>query len=108
MLKETDELTFLGQLFSRYRLSPQLLDRETGEILKNVDPSGQPIRPHPLRCGPFAVPSYSFMARRLAAAATSTREMSGLDQFRRHITESIPSRQPYSSSLMVEHNYVDG
>jgi len=56
MLKETDELTFLGQLFSRYRLSPQLLDRETGAILKNFHPSGEPIWPHPLRCGPFAVP----------------------------------------------------
>jgi hypothetical protein len=56
MLKETDGLTFLGQLFSRYRLSPQLLDRETGAILKNFHPSGEPIWPHPLRCGPFAVP----------------------------------------------------
>jgi hypothetical protein len=56
MLKETDELTFLSQLFSRYRLSPQLLDRETGAIVNNVHPSDEPIWPHPLRCGPFAVP----------------------------------------------------
>jgi len=24
-------------------------------MLKNFHPSGKPIRPHPLRCGPFAV-----------------------------------------------------
>jgi len=47
-------------------------------MLKNVHPSGEPIWPHPLRCGPFAVPKYSFTARRLAAAATSAREISGL------------------------------
>jgi hypothetical protein len=28
----------------------------TRTFLKNVHPSGKPIRPHPLRCGPFAVP----------------------------------------------------
>jgi len=48
MLKETDELKFLGQLFSRYSLSPKLLERETGAILKNFHPSGKPIWPHPL------------------------------------------------------------
>jgi len=47
-------------------------------MLKNFPPSGEPIWPHPLRCEPFAVPKYSFMARRLAAAATSAREISGL------------------------------
>jgi hypothetical protein len=47
-------------------------------MLKNFHPPGEPVWPHPLRCGPFAVPKYSFMARRLAAAATSTLEMSGL------------------------------
>jgi hypothetical protein len=25
-----------------------------------------------------------------------------------HITESIPSRQPYFSGVSIEHNYVDG
>jgi hypothetical protein len=47
-------------------------------MLENFNPSAEPIWPYPLRCGPFAVPKYSFTARRLSAAATSTREMSGL------------------------------
>jgi len=37
-------------------------------------PPGEPILPHLLCCGPFAVGDHSFMARRLASAATSTRE----------------------------------
>jgi hypothetical protein len=37
-------------------------------------PSGEPISPHLLCCGPFAVEDHSFMARRLVSAATSTRE----------------------------------
>jgi hypothetical protein len=37
-------------------------------------PSGEPISLHLLRCGPFAVDYHSFMGRRLAFAATSTRE----------------------------------
>jgi hypothetical protein len=75
MAKETGELNSLGSYFSRYSLSPKGLWREAGAILKNFHPSGEPIWPHPLRCGPFAVPKYSFMARRLAAAVTLTREM---------------------------------
>jgi hypothetical protein len=54
--KKIDELNFLGRLFSRYRLSPKLRGRETGAILKNLHPAGELNRPHPLRCGPFAVP----------------------------------------------------
>jgi hypothetical protein len=45
---------------------------------EKLHPAGEPIWPHPLRCGPFAVPKYGFMARRLAAAATSTRETFGV------------------------------
>jgi len=37
-------------------------------------PSGEPISPHLLRCGPFAVDDHCFIGRRLASAATSTRE----------------------------------
>jgi hypothetical protein len=37
-------------------------------------PLGEPISPHLLRCGPFAVDDHSFMDRRLASTATSTRE----------------------------------
>ena len=37
-------------------------------------PLGEPISPHLLRCAPFAVDDHSFMDRRLASAATSTRE----------------------------------
>jgi hypothetical protein len=37
-------------------------------------PPGEPISPHLLRCDPFAVDYHSFMGRRLASAATSTRE----------------------------------
>jgi hypothetical protein len=36
-------------------------------------PPGEPISPHLLRCDPFAVDYHSFMGRRLASAATSTR-----------------------------------
>jgi hypothetical protein len=36
--------------------------------------SGEPISPHLLRCDPFAVDDHSFMGRRLAYAAISTRE----------------------------------
>jgi hypothetical protein len=39
-------------------------------------PSGEPILLHLLRCGPFAVANHSFMGRRLASVATSTREQS--------------------------------
>jgi hypothetical protein len=28
---------------------------KSGPMLKNFHPSGEPIWPHPLRCGPFAV-----------------------------------------------------
>jgi hypothetical protein len=56
MVKETDELTFLGWHFSRYSFSPKLIRRGTESILKNFQPAGEPIWPHPLRCGPFAVP----------------------------------------------------
>jgi hypothetical protein len=56
MVKETGEFDFWVTLFSRYRLSPKLLGSETGAILKNFHPAGEPIWPHPLRCGPFAVP----------------------------------------------------
>jgi hypothetical protein len=56
MVKETGVLNFLDPLFSRYSLSPKQLFRETGAILKNFHPSGEPIWPHPLRCGPLAVP----------------------------------------------------
>jgi hypothetical protein len=35
-------------------------------------PLGEPILPHLLCCGSFAVDDHSFMARRLASAATST------------------------------------
>ena len=37
-------------------------------------PKGEPILPHLLRYGPFAVDDHSFMGRRLASATTSTRE----------------------------------
>jgi hypothetical protein len=37
-------------------------------------PSGEPISLHLLRCGPVAVDYHSFMGRRLASTATSTRE----------------------------------
>jgi hypothetical protein len=56
MLKEASEWKFLGRHFSRYRLSLKLIGRITESILKNVHPSGDPIWPHPLRCGPLAVP----------------------------------------------------
>jgi len=39
-------------------------------------PSGELISLHLLCCGPFAVLKHSFMGRRLASAATSTREYS--------------------------------
>jgi hypothetical protein len=73
MVKDTDEVNFFGRFFSRYSLSLKILWHETGVILKNVYLSSETIYPHPLRYGPFAVSKYSFMARRLAAAATSTR-----------------------------------
>jgi hypothetical protein len=34
-VKKSDELNFSGQLFSLYNLSPKLLERETGAILKS-------------------------------------------------------------------------
>jgi len=37
-------------------------------------PKGEPILPHLLRYSPFAVDDHSFMGRRLAPAAISTRE----------------------------------
>jgi len=37
-------------------------------------PSGEPISLHLLCCGPIAVDDHSFMGRRLASTATSTRE----------------------------------
>jgi hypothetical protein len=37
-------------------------------------PTGEPISLHLLRCDPFAVDYHSFMGRRLASTATSTRE----------------------------------
>jgi hypothetical protein len=37
-------------------------------------PSGEPISLHLLCCGPIAVEDHSFMGRRLASTATSTRE----------------------------------
>ena len=37
-------------------------------------PEGEPILPHMLRYSPFAVDDHSFIGRRLASAATSTRE----------------------------------
>jgi len=37
-------------------------------------PSGETISLHLLRCGPIAVDDHSFMGRRLASTATSTRE----------------------------------
>jgi hypothetical protein len=37
-------------------------------------PSDESILPHLLRCDPFAVDNHSFMGRRLASVATSTRE----------------------------------
>jgi hypothetical protein len=43
-------------------------------INRHFFPHGEPISPHLLRCGPFAVEDHSFMSRRLASAATSTRE----------------------------------
>jgi len=43
-------------------------------INRHFFPGGEPISPHLLRCGPFAVEDHSFMGRRLASAATSTRE----------------------------------
>jgi nucleoside-diphosphate-sugar epimerase len=55
-----------------------VLGREAKSIWKNFHPGGEPNWPHPLRCGPFAVPMYSFTARRLAAADTSVSEMSGV------------------------------
>jgi hypothetical protein len=91
MVKETGELNSLGSYCSRYSLSPKGLWRKTGAILKNFHPAGEPIWPHPLRCGPFAVPQYSFMARRLAAAAGSTREISGLGRrLKRNIDHAGP------------------
>jgi len=36
--------------------------------------SGEPISLHLLCCGPIAVENHSFMSRRLASTATSTRE----------------------------------
>jgi hypothetical protein len=56
MEKQTDESNFLAPLFSRCSLSPKLAFRETGAIPKKIHPSGEPIWPHPLRCGPIAVP----------------------------------------------------
>jgi hypothetical protein len=43
-------------------------------INRHFFPRGEPISPHLLRCSPFAVDNHSFMVRRLASAATSTRE----------------------------------
>jgi long-chain acyl-CoA synthetase len=39
-------------------LYPTPFHEKCGAILKNFNPSGEPIWPHPLRCGPFAVPLY--------------------------------------------------
>jgi len=45
-------------------------------IIDILYPSGEPISPHLLRCGPFGVDNHTFMDRRLAVTATSTREYS--------------------------------
>jgi hypothetical protein len=55
---------YLGYSFSRGLYS----------LIDIFFPSGELISPHLLRCGPFEVDDHVFMGRRLATAATSTRE----------------------------------
>jgi len=77
------EPLFLIQHFIHY---PELFIKSADTIIKSAlrnnisfyvgifNLSGEPILPHLLCCGPIAVDDHSFMGRRLASAATSTRE----------------------------------
>jgi hypothetical protein len=55
-------------------IAVNLFDKKIIYIDRHFFPSGKPILPHMLCCGPFAVDEHSFMGRCLASAASSTCE----------------------------------
>ena len=62
-------------IFNKVKFSNLPLDAGWGGLAISIFfPTGEPISPHRLRCGPFAVVHYNFMSHCLAAAAISTRE----------------------------------
>jgi len=68
-----NDMSSLGRLFSRSRFELSLLSIKSlyGGIFYS---SSESISLHLLCCGPIAVDDHSFMGRRLASTATSTRE----------------------------------
>jgi len=68
-----NDMSSLGRFFSESRFKFSLLSIYSLYV-GIFYPLGEPISLHLLCCGPIAVDDHSFMGRRLASTATSTRE----------------------------------
>jgi hypothetical protein len=66
-------MSSLGRIFSKSRFKLSFMSIHS-LFVGIFYPSGEPISLHLLCCGPIAVDDHSFMGRRLASTATSTRE----------------------------------
>jgi hypothetical protein len=67
-------MSSLGNLFSRSGFKISFVFIHLLLYVGIFYPLGEPISLHLLCCGPIAVDDHSFMGRRLASTATSTRE----------------------------------